>query len=54
MRQRSNGHYEQWSTAKVNSEVNIVRSGVRAASHNTTDMSGVPPDYPVQLQDKEL
>jgi hypothetical protein len=42
----------QQSTAKVNSEVNSAQLEVRAASQNTPDMSGVPPDCPVQLQDK--
>jgi hypothetical protein len=48
--QWSNGHYVQRSSAKVNS----VRSELRAASKNAPDISGVPPDYPVQLQDKGL
>jgi hypothetical protein len=44
--QRINDHYAQRSAAKVNSEVNSARPGVRAASQNTLDC-------PVQLQDKE-
>jgi hypothetical protein len=32
----------------------VQKSDVRLRSQNAPDMSGVPPDYPVQLQDKGL
>jgi hypothetical protein len=41
---------ENWVSQKVYS----ARSEVRAGSQNAPDMSGVPPDYPVQQEDKEL
>jgi hypothetical protein len=47
--QRSNDHYAQRSTAKVNSEVNNAKSDVRLRSQKAPDMSDGPPDYPVQL-----
>jgi hypothetical protein len=34
--------------------MNSAQSEVRAGSQNAPDMSGVPPDCPVQLQDKGL
>jgi hypothetical protein len=48
--QWSNGNPRQRLTAKVNS----AQSEVRAGSQNAPDMSGVPLDYLVQLQDKKL
>jgi hypothetical protein len=43
----------QWSTAKVNSDQQCTIE-VRAASQRSPDMSGVPPDCPVQQKDKGL
>jgi hypothetical protein len=44
----------QWSTAMSDEQCTVHKSEVRLRSQNATDMSEVPPDCPMQQEDKIL